>query len=85
MPFRVWFLEPETSNIGCLDPLGPNVRRACPELLRMPAWLLGRWSGLYADPTFPANAATLGEVVQEAAQLRVLGGSWDFVTTSNWA
>ena len=21
-PFRIWFLEPETSNIGYLDPLG---------------------------------------------------------------
>ncbi|CAE7563810.1 DEK1 [Symbiodinium natans] len=29
-----------------------------------------RWSGTFADPSFPANAATLGEVVQEVVWLR---------------
>jgi len=30
----------------------------------------GRWSGLFADPSFPANAATLGDVVEEVVWLR---------------
>lgn len=30
----------------------------------------GRWSGLFADPSFPANAATLGYVVEEVVWLR---------------